>query len=73
MNRKAEREALPPTAKKLLDAVLMEFAERTGVTKAMTDSHALGAMHDLLDAGLIRIEGNGEELRLVIPGLEVRH
>ncbi len=58
---------LSPNSKKLLDAILMEFAGSAGVTDYMTEAEALEAMHTLLDVGVIRLESDGEEVRLILP------
>jgi hypothetical protein len=55
---------LSPKTRLLLDAILMEFAKKAGVTWAMTEGQALTAMHDLMANGLIRLVSDGEEIRL---------
>ena len=68
--RKAARKALSPVSQKVLDAMLLQWASSAGVLQRLSEDEALESMHALMDAGLIRIESDGDTYWL-IPAEEV--
>lgn len=63
--RKAARKTLSPLSRKVLDAMLLHWAEGAGVLDAMDEGEALESMHALMDVGLIHIESDGDTYWLI--------
>lgn len=56
---------LSPVARQALREIVREYLKANGLGRDMTEDQAVSAAIELIEAGLVRIESDGERYRMV--------